>query len=562
MPYSINPKDGQFEVVNEATGEVVGTHPTRAQALEQQRALYANVPDVKAAYDWDKCMADQMEEYGDEETAKKVCGSIRAKYGEYRAMTDKERGDIESELGVTRKESKRSLIERVIAAIKGKATTKEESLNQFQGRIYTAFSAQFPASQNYGLDYSIPSASPWIVDVFPDHVIISYGEDFFSATMMIAPDGSIDFAEQSAWVKVKKLEAWVEKAARVKEGRRNATTDQSRLQQIHDLAVENGATCPLIYKQADGRHRWILLSSNSYQDRDGEIVSQAAQEADTERLTATKQYGPLRLWHMGYPDTTTKEAGPGVDIGDCDYSRMIGRVRVESGTFRDERIAAAIKGRSDQWAGSLGFFHGIDQPDQEGVFNGIQTFERSLLPAGRQSAYFAPLAAIIKENSDMTTKEQKVKELADLLGDQALADAVIKQVGATEKAADERALRYKQAAETQAEVTPAEKAAKKVDVEDILEAIMPEIEAAIDKKLAGMKEAATKEASDRAALTEQIAALQQTVKELVGEQPRGFFGGFRPSQSETTIMGGITHKSVNADPLDSVLDQLMGVKKT
>jgi len=561
MPYSINPKDGQFEVVNEATGEVVGTHPTRAQALEQQRALYANVPDVKAAYDWDKCMADQMEEYGDEETAKKVCGSIRAKYGEYRAMTDKERGDIESELGVTRKESKRSLIERVIAAIKGKATTKEESLNQFQGRIYTAFSAQFPASQNYGLDYSIPSASPWIVDVFPDHVIISYGEDFFSATMMIAPDGSIDFAEQSAWVKVKKLEAWVEKAARVKEGRRNATTDQSRLQQIHDLAVENGATCPLIYKQADGRHRWILLSSNSYQDRDGEIVSQAAQEADTEHLTATKQYGPLRLWHMGYPDTTTKDAGPGVDIGDCDYSRMIGRVRVESGTFRDERIAAAIKGRSDQWAGSLGFFHGIDQPDQDGVFNGIQTFERSLLPAGRQSAYFAPLAAIIKEN-DMTTKEQKVKELADLLGDQALADAVIKQVGATEKAADERGLRYKQAAETQAEVTPAEKAAKKVDVEDILEAIMPEIEAAIDKKLAGMKEAATKEASDRAALTEQIAALQQTVKELVGEQPRGFFGGFRPSQSETTIMGGITHKSVNADPLDSVLDQLMGVKKT
>lgn len=482
MPYLIEPKDGQFEVVNEATGEVVGTHPTRAQALEQQRALYANVPDVKAAYDWDKCMADQMEEYGDEETAKKVCGSIRAKYGEYRAMTDKERGDIESESGVTRKESKRSLIERVITALTGK------------------------------------------------------------------------------------------------EGRRNATTDQARLQQIHDLAVENGATCPLIYKQADGRHRWILLSSNSYQDRDGEIVSQAAQEADTERLTATKQYGPLRLWHMGYPDTTTKEAGPGVDIGDCDYSRMIGRVRVESGTFRDERIAAAIKGRSDQWAGSLGFFHGIDQPDQEGVFNGIQTFERSLLPAGRQSAYFAPLAAIIKENSDMTTKEQKVKELADLLGDQALADAVIKQVGATEKAADERGLRYKQAAETQDEVKPTEKAAVPAhgsgglmsafglsdddDETTIKEKVGKMIGEVVKGYMAEMKEAATKEASDRAALTEQIAALQQTVKELVGEQPRGFFGGFRPSQSETTIMSGITHKSVNADPLDSVLDQLMGVKKT
>lgn len=30
------------------------------------------------AYPWDECMADQMERYGDEETAKKVCGAIKA----------------------------------------------------------------------------------------------------------------------------------------------------------------------------------------------------------------------------------------------------------------------------------------------------------------------------------------------------------------------------------------------------------------------------------------------------------------------------------------------------
>lgn len=29
-------------------------------------------------YPWDECMADQMERYGDEETAKKVCGAIKA----------------------------------------------------------------------------------------------------------------------------------------------------------------------------------------------------------------------------------------------------------------------------------------------------------------------------------------------------------------------------------------------------------------------------------------------------------------------------------------------------
>ena len=32
-------------------------------------------------YPWDQCIADQIKEYGDEETAKKVCGYIKSKYG-------------------------------------------------------------------------------------------------------------------------------------------------------------------------------------------------------------------------------------------------------------------------------------------------------------------------------------------------------------------------------------------------------------------------------------------------------------------------------------------------
>lgn len=32
-------------------------------------------------YPWEQCIADQTERYGDEETANKVCGYIRSKYG-------------------------------------------------------------------------------------------------------------------------------------------------------------------------------------------------------------------------------------------------------------------------------------------------------------------------------------------------------------------------------------------------------------------------------------------------------------------------------------------------
>ena len=34
-----------------------------------------------AEYPWDECIADQTARYGDEETAKNVCGYIRNKYG-------------------------------------------------------------------------------------------------------------------------------------------------------------------------------------------------------------------------------------------------------------------------------------------------------------------------------------------------------------------------------------------------------------------------------------------------------------------------------------------------
>jgi hypothetical protein len=360
-----------------------------------------------------------------------------------------------------------------------------------------------------------------------------------------------------------------------KEGRRNATSDQGRLQQIHDLSVENGASCPMVLKQANGQYRWILLSTNSYQDRDGEIVSQKAQEADVERMNTTKQYGPLRLWHMGYPDVTAKEAGPGVDIGDCDFAQMIGRVRVESGTFRNERVAAAIKGRADQWAGSIGFFHPLDQPDQNGVYADSYTFERSLLPRGKASNTLTPLAAIVKEN-EMTTKEEKVAQLTNLLGDASLADAVLKQVEATEKAAEERGLKYKQQTESKtdkakaeppAEDTPAEEktepkkeAAAEPDYEAMAKGVAPYIMKMVEEKMAGAKKEYTEK---EAGLETAINELTKQVKELIGDQPRGFFGGFRPSQSGATLLKDAQGQPIalkdapSADPLDSVIDQLI-----
>lgn len=182
-----------------------------------------------------------------------------------------------------------------------------------------------------------------------------------------------------------------------------------------------------VYKDARGRYRWITFSSNGYRDRDHEIVSTKALQDDCSRADADGQYGPLRWWHM-----------PGVDLGDCDFNAMEGRVLVESGTFRNERIGARMKEAADQLQVSIGFLHPKDEPDADGTFHHIRRFERSLTPRGKAANPYTQL--VIKENM---MDAEKAKQLAALLQDPDLVNAVLSQAQATQKTAQEAGVAYK-----------------------------------------------------------------------------------------------------------------------
>lgn len=150
-----------------------------------------------------------------------------------------------------------------------------------------------------------------------------------------------------------------------------------------------------VYKDHTGAHRWLARSTTAYRDRDREILSTDALDRDSQRMTATKQFGPLRWWHVGLPDPfdPVQPWGPGLDLGDCDFSIQIGRTRVESGTFKSEAIGRRIAATADQYELSPGFFHPVDEPAPDGVFAQIRTFERSLVPTryGRASNLFTGL---------------------------------------------------------------------------------------------------------------------------------------------------------------------------
>lgn len=342
-------------------------------------------------------------------------------------------------------------------------------------------------------------------------------------------------------------------------------------------AVESGAemgkkqsSSLLVFKQSDGTSRWITFSSNAYRDRDAEIVSTAALEADVARADKEGDYGPLRWWHVGKPDPINRLPGSGLDIGTCDFNAMHGRILVESGTFIDENVASAISKKADDLQVSIGFFHPRDQPDATGVFNSVRRFERSLLPRGRASNPWTSLV-ILKEEVEPMLKEKLEAFKAVLEGDENLVNRILALAEKTEKDAESMGVDFKGENPQPEEVTTKDEAETVVEesqLEEVESEPEPEgeyepvigdltreefagvlaeaLSAAMEpyaKELQSVKSAMSLKddtiASMKTALeaqSKQVKALSAELSELVGSQSRAANKGYRASQVEETVV--------------------------
>lgn len=342
-----------------------------------------------------------------------------------------------------------------------------------------------------------------------------------------------------------------------------------------------------VYKDASGAYRWVMLSSNAFRDRDGEIVSTKALEADVARADADGNYGPLRWWHVGVP------FGPGLDLGVCDFNAMVGRMLIESGTFKTAAIGQAVAAKAGQLQGSIGFTHPANEPDQGGVFWHIHRFERSLVPRGKAANPYTQLYV-----QEIPMDETKVKELAALLGiplDQVQSlvtsaqtkEAKLEAAGVAFKAdrsADpgdasdvvtENAIGDGAAADAadagtlepdgdENMLTPAE-----CDhiAEMVVAKLMPHLNIGskmdeVKSLLGGMGGAYAKKDAEQAALKEaqtaqqqEIASLKARLAELEGDQPKG--GGYRASLDTGTVVKDSNATPVPAaDPLNDFVSWL------
>jgi len=341
-----------------------------------------------------------------------------------------------------------------------------------------------------------------------------------------------------------------------KVGARHNLKDNEMVQGIHDHAVSLGATCKVV-KQADGSYRWVLISSSAYQDRDGEIVSQKALEADVARADAEKDYGPLLWWHESR-----------LPLGDADFNATHGPMLIESGTFKSGAVAVGLKEHEAELGGSIAFNHPMTEPDKEGVFNTVRRFERSILPKEKASNLFTRFS--VKESTDMD--KEKVDSLKDKIGDEAVS-AILQSAEAQTKQADAAGVRRKEeqpdgAASTAPPAADTAPVTQTTTPEAIAQAIATAL-APIEAEFTGLKAALGEQAQAKAtaeverqkavdaqtakvtALEAQLGEAQKSLKELQGDLPRGVVKGYRASQDDSTITKDETLKASipQADPL-------------
>lgn len=321
-----------------------------------------------------------------------------------------------------------------------------------------------------------------------------------------------------------------------------------------------------------------MISSSAFQDRDEETVSTKALAADVARADVDGDYGPLRWWHV-----------KGLDIGDCDFNAMHGRLLFESGTFRHPAIAEMVKARAGELGVSIGFLHPDSEPDAQGVFHSIRRKERSLLPRGKESNLLTFVSVVSKES---TMTNEKVDKLKELVGDPAVVDGLIAGASQVEKAAEDAGIAFKEAGpatEVPAEVKPeAAKAAEEPDPEDEemteeeskpakksrrhaatignmpVDEFADRMGEAFKASIAGMLETAkaTQDAIEK--LTTTVTTMDARIKELEGEQPAAVRTAHVASQ-EGDIAGALKEalkQTIQQQPstIDGLVDFLIGKK--
>lgn len=302
--------------------------------------------------------------------------------------------------------------------------------------------------------------------------------------------------------------------------------------------------------KVQGNH-WLIVWSNNFEDREGEIFTAKAIDDYVARVDAGIVPTPaLVVWHVdgvSAKDSKTR-------IGDTEWVGRHEHFILAGGTFDDTPQGRAAQNYYSKQARKTKVSHGFSYDPRQ--FDGrhyeqFNTFEISLLPEGVEANRFTNLSGV----KDMELTDKKRQYIADVFGESVAEDVLAKLSNAGEaiKSLDVAYKDFTQVNEPDVETEAKKEAVERVETQ--LKDLIPDL---VDGQALTAKSSAAALNSVKA-LVEKVKALESDVaalKERAAAAPK------RASDSKMTIINETDAPNLKKEIADQMTarDPFFGVE--
>ena len=158
-----------------------------------------------------------------------------------------------------------------------------------------------------------------------------------------------------------------------------------------------------VIKQADGRYRWFARYSNSWQDRDGEIITEAAHKEYIGWAYDTGTFPELWMWHT-----------PGTRVGEADWLEFSDGFAHASGTIDNGKESVVEKVASQD----AGVSHGFLSLQAGKYIQRYRSYEVSVLPREYAAVATTGFNLLTAKEGDMAFTGERRAFLVNALGEE------------------------------------------------------------------------------------------------------------------------------------------------
>lgn len=255
-------------------------------------------------------------------------------------------------------------------------------------------------------------------------------------------------------------------------------------------------------------NQWVIVWSNNFEDREGEIFTQKAIDDYITRVD-TGIVEPPDLW--------VHHAGPETKIGKAKWVGRHGHFVLAGGTFDETEKARKARDYYERRANKTSVSHGFTFPAWgfDGKhYNQFNTFEISLLPRGAEANRYTTLQGV----RSMTLDDKKRRYLANVFGEDTVEE-MLTDLDNAGKALEETQAAFKDFSHTEDDPTPDEgtKGTGEGDTPGGSEALLPELVKAQAEVMGMVKDMSQAIGAWRKEVEAQMATLQQENKTLRDE---------------------------------------------